>query len=68
MEKFVSHSFQNWSWSSNKQFVKDLEFQHQIMQIEERKEKTDHTQSMIHQKHQSSAIDEKGEEVLQKRV
>jgi hypothetical protein len=48
MEKFVNHSFQNWGWSSNKQFVKDLEFQRQIMQIEKRKEKTNHTQSMIH--------------------
>jgi hypothetical protein len=24
MKKFVDHSFQNWGWSSNKQFVKDL--------------------------------------------
>jgi hypothetical protein len=24
MEKFVDNSFQNWGWSSNKQFVKDL--------------------------------------------
>jgi hypothetical protein len=48
MEKFVDHSFQNWGWSSNKQFVKDLECQRQIMQIEERKAKTNHTQSTIH--------------------
>jgi hypothetical protein len=48
MEKFVDHSFRNWGWSSNKQFVKDLERQRQIMQIEERKAKTDHTQSLIH--------------------
>jgi hypothetical protein len=48
MEKFFDHSFCNWGWSSNKQFVKDLERQRQIMQIEERKAKTDHTRSMIH--------------------
>jgi hypothetical protein len=48
METFVDHSFRNWGWSSNKQFVKDLECQRQIMQIEERKAKTDHIQSMIH--------------------
>ncbi len=24
MEKFVDHSFQNWGWSSNKEFAKDL--------------------------------------------
>jgi hypothetical protein len=43
MEKFVVYSFRNWGWSANKQFVKDLERQRQIMQIEERKAKTDHT-------------------------
>jgi hypothetical protein len=49
MEKFVNHSFRNCDWSSNKQFVNDLEHQRQIMQIEERMAKTDHTQStMIH--------------------
>ena len=70
MEKFVDHSFQNWGWSSNKQLVKDLERQRQIMQIEERKAKTDHTQTIADSPlfHQSSAIDEKGKEVIQKRV
>ena len=48
MEKFVDYSFRNWGWSSNKQFVKDLERQRQIMQIEERKAKTDYTGSVIH--------------------
>jgi hypothetical protein len=48
MEKFVDYSFRNWGWSSNKQFVKDLERRRQIMQIEERKAKTNHTQSLIH--------------------
>jgi hypothetical protein len=48
VEKFDNYSFQNWGWSSNKQFIKDMEHQCQIMQIEERKAKTDHTQSMIH--------------------
>jgi hypothetical protein len=48
MEKFVDYSFRNWGWSSNKQFVKDLERQRQIMQIEERKAKTDYTRSVIH--------------------
>ena len=48
MENFVNHTFQNWGWSSNKQFAKDLERQRQIMQIEERKAKTDRTRSMIH--------------------
>jgi hypothetical protein len=48
MEKFVEHSFRNWGWSSNKQFVKDLERQQQIMRIEESEAKTDHTQSLIH--------------------
>ncbi len=51
MEKFVDHSFWNWDWSSNKQFEKDLERQRQIMQIEERKAKADHTPSMIHHSH-----------------
>jgi hypothetical protein len=51
MEKFVNHSFQNWGWSSNKQFAKDSECQHQIK----------HDSPLLHQ---SSAIDEKGEEVL----
>jgi hypothetical protein len=48
MDKFVNHSFWNWVWSSNKQFAKDLECQRQILQIEERKAKTDHTRSLIH--------------------
>jgi hypothetical protein len=48
MEKLVDHCFRNCGWSSNKHFVKDLERQRQIMKIEERKAKTDHTRSMIH--------------------
>ena len=48
MEKFVDYSFQNWGWSSNKQFMKDLERQRQIMQLEARKAKTDRVRSLIH--------------------
>ena len=41
IEEFVDYSFQNWGWSSNKQFMKNLERQRQIMQLEARTAKTD---------------------------
>ena len=47
MEKFVDYSFQNWGWSSNKQFKMDLEHQRKIMKEEIGKAKNDRTQISI---------------------
>ena len=47
MEKFVNYSFQNWGWSSNKQFIKDMEKKRTIMKLEQRKAKSDRAKSFI---------------------